>query len=462
MDKKDLTTRVARWALMLEEYSYEIEHRKGTQMAHVDALSRCYSVLVIDHLISAENGVLNQLKIAQEQDDYIKAITHLAGTESYLDYFVKNGVLFKYDNGLELIVVPKQMQTEIIRKAHEVGHFSVMKTAEVVQREFYIPKLTEKIKACVRNCIHCILGQRKEGKKEGMLHPIPKSDCPLSTYHIDHLGPLPSTNKNYQHILVVIDDFTKFVWIYATKTTSTREVLDRLSLQQKTFGNPARIISDKGSAFTSKEFQDYCKSESIHHTTITTGVPRGNGQVERINRIIIPVLTKLSLDNPQKWYTHIDKLQRILNSTFQRSIKTTPFEVLIGVKMKNKEDLLIKELIEEEMIEIFNEQRQEIREESKQQILKVQEENRKQYNLRRKKATRYKLGDLVAVKRTQFGSGLKLCKKFLGPYEITNVMPNERYEVVKVGNHDGPRKTSSCSEYMKPWIDNFSESESDH
>lgn len=120
--------------------------------------------------------------------------------------------------------------------------------------------------------------------------------------------------------------------------------------------------------------------------------------------------------------------------------------------MKNKEDLLIKELIEEEMIEIF----------SKQQILKVQEENRKQYNLRRKKATRYKLGDLVAVKRTQFGSGLKLCKKFLGPYEITNVMPNERYEVVKVGNHDGPRKTSSCSEYMKPWIDNFSESESDH
>lgn len=344
----------------------------------------------------------------------------LAGSENYKEYFLRNDILFKYDNGLELIVVPKIMQSEVIRKAHKIGHFSVIKTADTVQREFYIPKLTDKIKNCIKSCIPCILGQKKEGKKEGMLHPIPKSNYSLCTYHIDHLGPMPTTNKNYQHLLVV-----KFVWIYTTRSTTSKEVIDRLTLQQKTFGNPSRIISDKGTAFTSKEFEDYCTNERIQHVTITTGVPRGNGQVERINRIIIPVLTKLSLENPNKWYLHVDRLQRILNSTHQRSINMTPFEILYGVKIRNKEDLLIKDLIESELIEIFSEKREELREEGKKQILKVQNQNRKQYNLRRKKATKYKLGDMVAVKRTQFGGGLKLSKKFLGPYEVTNVLPNE-------------------------------------
>ncbi|GFT12603.1 pro-Pol polyprotein [Trichonephila clavipes] len=56
-----------------------------------------------------------------------------------------------------------------------------------------------------------------------------------------------------------------------------------------------------GSAFTSKLFNDYCDEENIQHLQIATGVPRGNGQVERINRTLIPVLTKLSLDDSTKW-----------------------------------------------------------------------------------------------------------------------------------------------------------------
>ncbi|GFX32942.1 transposon Ty3-I Gag-Pol polyprotein [Trichonephila clavipes] len=38
--EKDLITRIARWALQLEEFDYEIEHRAGSRMKHVDALSR--------------------------------------------------------------------------------------------------------------------------------------------------------------------------------------------------------------------------------------------------------------------------------------------------------------------------------------------------------------------------------------------------------------------------------------
>ncbi|GFV63809.1 transposon Ty3-I Gag-Pol polyprotein [Trichonephila clavipes] len=46
MQKKELITRIARWVLQLEEFDYEIEHRAGSRMKHVDALSR-YPVMMV-------------------------------------------------------------------------------------------------------------------------------------------------------------------------------------------------------------------------------------------------------------------------------------------------------------------------------------------------------------------------------------------------------------------------------
>ncbi|GFV58708.1 pro-Pol polyprotein [Trichonephila clavipes] len=92
---------------------------------------------------------------------------------------------------------------------------------------------------------------------------------------------------------------------------------------------------EKGSAFASKLFNDYCDEENIQHLQIATDVPRGNEQVERIHRTLIPVFTKLSLDDSTKWYKYVDRLQIILNSTICRRSKWIPFEVLVGPKMRN-------------------------------------------------------------------------------------------------------------------------------
>ncbi|GFY41635.1 transposon Tf2-6 polyprotein [Trichonephila inaurata madagascariensis] len=250
------------------------------------------------------------------------------------------------------------------------------------------------------------------------------------------------------------DAFTKFTWLYPVKTVSAENALEKLKLQQKTFGNPVRIITDRGSAFTSKLFNDYCSEENIQHLQIATGIPRGNGQVERIHRTLIPVLTKLSLDDSTKWYKYVDRLQRILNSTICRSTKWTPFELLIGTKMRNKEDIRIRDLLLEEMAEELQEQREFLRKDAKKNIETIQFENRKTYNKRIKIAPMYKEGDLVAIQRTQFGTGLKLRPKFLGPYKITKVNSRDRYEVEKVGHHEGPNSTTTSADLMKYFYTN--------
>lgn len=106
----------------------------------------------------------------------------------------------------------------------------------------------------------------------------------METYHIDYLEPIPSTKKSYAHLLVVVDAFTKLAWLYSTKSTSAEEMINRLSKQAIIFGNPRQIVSDRSAAFTSNLFRKYCTDENIEHVLITAGVPRGNGQVERINR----------------------------------------------------------------------------------------------------------------------------------------------------------------------------------
>lgn len=41
--------------------------------------------------------------------------------------------------------------------------------------------------------------------------------------------------------------------------------------------------------------------------------------------------------------------------------------------------------------------------------------------------------------------------KFLGPYRVTRVKGNDRYEVAKAIRGEGPEITMSAADYMKPY-----------
>jgi len=184
---------------------------------------------------------------------------------------------------------------------------------------------------------------------------------------------------------------------------------------------------------------------------ITTGVPRTNGQVERLNTVIINVLAKMSLEKPDQWYRQVPKVQLALNGSYQRSIGMTPFKLVFGVEMNHPEYQSMREAVEHEYVRWHEEKQEENRQLAKAQILKVQIQQQRPFNRFRKDAISYSIGDLVAIKRTQFLPASKLCRKFLGPYRITGREGNERYKLTKIGSHEGPKQTYSCSEYMKPW-----------
>lgn len=442
LKKKDLCTRVARWVLLLQEYDYEISHRSGSQMRHVDALSRAPFTGVVTRALH------DKLKRAQEGDEGLKAIMEILKEREYQDYAIEGGILYKGT----LLVIPKDMENDILQRVHAVGHFGKKKMTEMINKEYFIKDLSRKIDEFIVTCVPCLLATKKAGKQEGFLHSIDKDDIPLYTLHLDHIGPMMETKKAYNYILTMVDAFTKFVWLFPVKGTTAKETIDKLKIHQQCFGNPCRFITDRGAAFTSNDFKAYCEEENINHVSITTGVPRGNGQVEIIHRTMISVLTKICISDQSLWYKHVARLQTALNSTYQRSIDTTPFELLLGAKMRTKDDVEICELLQQEDRDAYAQTREKLRESAKAQILKVQEENRRTYNRGRKESQRYQVGDQVAIKRTQYGPCLKLKAKFLGPYKVVAVKGNDRYDVEKVqSSSEGPGKTSSSADYMKPW-----------
>lgn len=214
-------------------------------MKHVDSLSR-YPVMIVSSEVHA------QILRAQKKDEKLAGVYEVLKHKAYADFKIKNNLIYKQMNGLDLLAVPKSMEKEIIRSAHNFGHMGIQKTKHAIQQDYYIPHADRKIGQFIFNCIQCITHSQKLGKQEDILHCIDKGEAPLTTLHVDHLGSLDPTLKSYKYIFAVVDGFSKYVWLYPTKSTDAAEVIKPLNSRVEIFGNPQRIKSDRGAAFTSK------------------------------------------------------------------------------------------------------------------------------------------------------------------------------------------------------------------
>ena len=81
LKKKDLSPKVARWALSLVEFDFEIEHRAGEKLKHADALSR-FPVMCI------EDTLLQNIRKKQGEEERLRVIRHVLEKEPYEDYLI--------------------------------------------------------------------------------------------------------------------------------------------------------------------------------------------------------------------------------------------------------------------------------------------------------------------------------------------------------------------------------------
>jgi transposase InsO family protein len=136
----------------------------------------------------------------------------------------------------------------------ELGHVGVEKTMEGILNTYWFPCMKQTVHEYIRNCIKCSISTFSAEKSEGEMQVIEKGSTPLETLHIDHFGPLEKTPDGFRFVLVVVDAFTKYSWLFAAKSTGAQEVVDNMKYLFGMFGAPKRVVSDRGTVFTSQVF----------------------------------------------------------------------------------------------------------------------------------------------------------------------------------------------------------------
>ena len=124
LSMQNINPRISRWAMFVQSYDYEIEHHPGKQMGHVDALSRCHSVLVL------EANTLNQnLSVRQNHDTEITKIQERLGKSEDKFFELCDGLVYRKTNNNDLLFyVPELIVANMIRTCYgDLGHIGLEK-----------------------------------------------------------------------------------------------------------------------------------------------------------------------------------------------------------------------------------------------------------------------------------------------------------------------------------------------
>ena len=81
------------------------------------------------------------------------------------------------------------------------------------------------------------------------------------------------------------------------------------------FGPPARLLSDRGTSFTSSIIEELCKILGIQQLWTMPYHPQTNGLVERSHQMIMHMIGKLGEDKKADWPSHLAEIVHAYNAT---------------------------------------------------------------------------------------------------------------------------------------------------
>lgn len=134
-------------------------------------------------------------------------------------------------------------------------------------------------------------------------------------------------NDGIRFLLVVIDIFTRFLWVRTLKNKYSDTVIKAFkNIFAKSKRRPRRLRSDRGSEFTSSNTQNYMKDQNIVQM-FTSNELQAN-YVERVIQTLKTKIFRYMLSN--NTYRYIDVLPQLVssyNNTFHSGIKAIPAKI---------------------------------------------------------------------------------------------------------------------------------------
>ncbi|WVZ97835.1 hypothetical protein U9M48_043345 [Paspalum notatum var. saurae] len=187
-------------------------------------------------------------------------------------------------------------------------------------------------------------------------------------------------------------------------------------------GVPKRIISDRGSQFTSRFWEQLHDSLDSKLRFSTSYHPQTDGQTERTNQILEDMLRACAIQYGTSWDKSLPYAEFSYNNSYQASLKKSPFEALYGRRCRT---LLFwnqtgeKQMFGPDLIRDAEQQIKMVREN-----LRVAQSRQKSYADVRCRDLTFKVDDFVYLNVSpmrgirRFNMKGKLAPRYIGPFKI--------------------------------------------
>jgi hypothetical protein len=235
------------------------------------------------------------------------------------------------------ICVPnlKPIKESIIREAHDSAysiHPSSTKVYKDLKAHYWWYGMKRDIAEYVSLCDTCQWVKAEHQRPAGLLQPLKIPEWKWEEIRMDFIVGLPPTQAGYDLICIIVDRLTKVAHFIPIKMTYSGAKLAELYMSRIMclHGVPKKIVSDRGSQFTSKFWEKLHESMDTKLNFSSTYHLQMDGQTERTNQILEDMLRACALKYGKSWDKSLPYAEFSYNNSYQASIKMAPYEALYG------------------------------------------------------------------------------------------------------------------------------------
>ena len=322
----------------MSAYNYDIVFKPGSQNANADVLSRLpltdspsYVPLPEETVLLLETLQLSPITAAQiktwtDHDPILSQVRELVlqgwvttTKTELLPYQRRRNELSIHDGCLlwgNRVVVPPPGRAKVIADLHD-GHPGICRMKQLARCYVWWPNMDQEL---------------QKSPAQTPMHPWEWPQRPWSRLHIDYAGPFLG-----KMFLVTVDAHSKWIEADIVDSATSTGTIRKLCQMFATHGIPETIVSDNGSVFTSRKFQQFAKLNGIKHITTAPYHPASNGLAERAVQTIKTGLKKITSGTLE------DRLSQFLfqyRLTPHSTTGTSPAELLMGRKPRSTLDLI--------------------------------------------------------------------------------------------------------------------------
>jgi hypothetical protein len=153
------------------------------------------------------------------------------------------------------------------------------------------------VAAHVALCDVCQRVKAENQRPAGLLQPLQVPEWKWEEIGMDFIVGLPRTCDGYDSIWVIVDRLTKVPHFILVKTTYSGAKLAELYISKIVcmHGIPNKIVSSRGTQFTSQFWQKLHESMDTKLNFSSAYHPQTDGETERTNQIIEDMLRACAL-----------------------------------------------------------------------------------------------------------------------------------------------------------------------